>query len=77
MDCQMPVMDGFTAVRKIREYEKEQNKKHHIPIIALTANASGEDQKLCFEAGMDDFCSKPIRRDFFESMVKKWTVEQD
>ena len=74
MDCQMPVMDGFTAVKKIRESEKEQNKKR-ISIIALTANAGDVDQKLCFEAGMDDFCSKPIRRDVFESLVKKWTAK--
>jgi len=55
MDCQMPVMDGYEATRKIRA--KESN--HHIPIVALTANATEADLDLCKEAGMDDTITKP------------------
>ena len=59
MDCQMPVMDGFTATQHIRERTDE---KADLPIIALTANAFTEDVKACISAGMDDHLSKPIRK---------------
>jgi signal transduction histidine kinase/CheY-like chemotaxis protein len=54
MDCQMPVMDGFEATRKIRQ---SGNK---IPIVALTANAQNTDRDACLEVGMNDFLSKPF-----------------
>lgn len=60
MDCQMPVMDGFEATRNIRLYESESGLSH-IPIIALTANASDDDRKVCLDSGMDDFLVKPMR----------------
>lgn len=59
MDCQMPVMDGFEATRRIRALP---GKKSAIPIIALTANAFSEDQQACLNAGMDGYLSKPVRR---------------
>ena len=59
MDCQMPVMDGFEATRRIRENEKNQSLAH-VPIIAMTGNAFDSDKQKCFEAGMDDFISKPV-----------------
>ena len=54
MDCQMPVMDGFEATRKIRQ---SGNK---IPIVALTANAQNTDRDACLEVGMNDFLTKPF-----------------
>ena len=59
MDCQMPVMDGFEATRRIREDEKSRNLAH-VPIVAMTGNAFDSDRQKCFEAGMDDFISKPV-----------------
>jgi polar amino acid transport system substrate-binding protein len=59
MDCQMPVMDGFTATRRIRESERERGGKH-LPIIALTANVMSEDRENCIAAGMDAHLGKPI-----------------
>ena len=59
MDCRMPVMDGFEATRRIRENEKNQTLAH-VPIIAMTGNAFDSDRQKCFEAGMDDFISKPV-----------------
>lgn len=58
MDVRMPVMDGLTATRLIRE--KELQTGRHTPIIAITAHAMSEDKDLCFDAGMDDYLPKPI-----------------
>lgn len=57
MDMRMPKMDGPTATREWRRREKQGE---HVPIIALTANTTADDIRLCREAGMDDFMSKPI-----------------
>jgi two-component system, sensor histidine kinase and response regulator len=59
MDCQMPVMDGFTATRRIRELESSRGSKR-LPIIALTANVMSEDRENCIAAGMDAHLGKPI-----------------
>ncbi|HSG22446.1 MAG TPA: response regulator, partial [Azonexus sp.] len=67
MDCQMPVMDGYTATRKLRETPAWQA----LPIIALTANAMIEDQEACLAAGMNSHVAKPIRMEvLYESMAK-------
>jgi PAS domain S-box-containing protein len=60
MDCQMPVMDGFTASRRIREAEKQRGNGVRLPIIALTANVMSEDRQNCIAAGMDAHLGKPI-----------------
>ena len=60
MDCQMPVMDGFTATRRIREMERQSGHGKRIPIIALTANVMSEDRESCIAAGMDAHLGKPI-----------------
>ncbi len=59
MDIQMPVMDGITATKKIREIEASSNS--HIPIIAITANALSGDKEKCLAAGMNDYISKPFQ----------------
>lgn len=71
MDCQMPIMDGFEATKKVLEYEKEAQLKH-IPIIALTANAMKGDKEKCIQAGMDDYLSKPVRQRDFTMIIKKF-----
>jgi len=60
MDIQMPIMDGFTATREIRNWEQEEERKPGV-IIALTANALKEDKEKCFDIGMNDFLSKPFK----------------
>jgi two-component system, sensor histidine kinase and response regulator len=60
MDCQMPVMDGFTATRRIREAEHRSGRGKRVPIIALTANVMSEDRESCIAAGMDAHLGKPI-----------------
>lgn len=59
MDCQMPVMDGYQATKKIREIEKG-NGARHIPIIALTAGSDKEDRERCRLSGMDGYLTKPF-----------------
>jgi len=68
MDCQMPEMDGYEASRQIRILEKD---KDHMPIIALTANALKESKEECFEAGMDDFATKPIKMDILKEVIER------
>ena len=58
MDVQMPVMDGYTATRKIRALDDPARAK--IPILAMTANAFDEDRCNALESGMNGFLSKPI-----------------
>ncbi|HEY6618901.1 MAG TPA: response regulator, partial [Steroidobacteraceae bacterium] len=68
MDLQMPVMDGMTATRKIRDWETSG----HIPIIALTANAMTGDRELCEAAGMDGYLTKPIEVERLRNILAKF-----
>lgn len=74
MDCMMPIIDGYQATAEIRKFEKE-NKITPTTIIALTANATEEDKKKCLAAGMDDFITKPIRREFIEERINSWVAK--
>jgi CheY-like chemotaxis protein len=68
MDIQMPVMDGLEAARRIRA----QGRFKSLPIIAMTANASTQDQRACLAAGMNDFVSKPVEPKRFLDIVARW-----
>jgi signal transduction histidine kinase/ActR/RegA family two-component response regulator len=70
MDCQMPVMDGFEATDRIR------TKGITTPVIALTAYARSEDEQQCFDAGMNDFLSKPFRQSELREILLKWLGEE-
>jgi CheY-like chemotaxis protein len=70
MDCQMPELDGFAATREIRAAGGAAGA---VPVIALTASALASDEELCRAAGMDDFLSKPVRRDALAATLHRWT----
>lgn len=74
MDCQMPDMDGFEATRRIRKGEAG-DRYLHIPIIALTANAMKGDKETCYEAGMDDYLSKPFDAHDLAEKVAYWAEQ--
>jgi len=70
MDVSMPIMNGHQATRKIREIEQETGT--HTPIIGVTAHALESDRELCFQAGMDDYLSKPISPEALEDKIRNW-----
>src|SRR5690606_18612952 len=72
MDCQMPVMDGYSATRRWREMEEEAGDGRHVPIIAMTANAMAGDRQKCLDAGMDDYLAKPVTRSELERTLARW-----
>lgn len=73
MDCEMPVMDGFTATKRLRENEERLNNTP-TPIIALTAHAVTGAKDKCFACGMDDFLSKPFTMSTLQLMLDKWLL---
>jgi CheY-like chemotaxis protein/HPt (histidine-containing phosphotransfer) domain-containing protein len=70
MDCQMPVMDGFEATRRVREAERV-GQGRRVPVIALTANAMKGDRERCLEAGMDGYVAKPINPDVLVRAIEE------
>lgn len=74
MDVQMPMMDGHTATRMIRDWEKDSN-VHAIPIIALTAHAFPEEMRKSIAAGCSDHLTKPIRKDILLNTMQKWIMQ--
>lgn len=68
MDLQMPIMDGYEAAAKIREFDKET------PIIALTASATLDTKGKTFDVGMNDYISKPFNPNELYGTIKKYTT---
>ena len=75
-DCNMPELNGYELVRRIREFERAEG-RGHTPVIACTANAYGEEADRCFEAGMDDYLSKPIELGTLAGKLDRWLLGRD
>jgi len=71
MDVEMPGMDGLQATRRLRSMGHLE-----VPIVAMTAHAMKEDMERCLECGMNDYLSKPIRKDLLLATVAKWTCKE-
>ncbi|MDX1802080.1 MAG: ATP-binding protein [Marinobacter sp.] len=71
MDCQMPLMDGYEATRTIRDWENLTSRSP-TPIIALTADALPGTEIACREAGMNDYISKPVRKERLRDILSRW-----
>lgn len=74
MDCQMPELDGFETTRMIRTHEQPGTR---LPIIAMTANAMAGDREHCLASGMDDFVSKPVKRQDLHRVLTQWLPPSD
>jgi CheY-like chemotaxis protein len=71
MDIQMPVMDGITATKKIRQLEQDRKIEKPIQIIAITANSLKDDRQKCLEAGMNEYISKPFNLEKFPLIISQ------
>ena len=69
MDCQMPVVDGFTATRQIRE--REAGSGRATPIVAMTAGSVGGDRERCLAVGMDEYLAKPFGAERLRDVLNK------
>ena len=73
MDINMPEMDGIEATRQIRSHEMQFKPETRVPILALTANVLTDFKQKCLGAGMDDFLTKPIKRDLVFEALQTWS----
>lgn len=73
MDCQMPRMDGYQATRSIRELEKSGELAGRRTIVGLSAAAIRGDRERAMEAGMDDYLTKPLRKQELADCIRRWT----
>lgn len=69
MDCQMPEMNGYDAAREIRNREDPDS---HVPIIALTAEALSGCRERCLAQGMDDYLTKPVKKEHLSEALQRW-----
>ncbi|CAD0039078.1 unnamed protein product [Aureobasidium pullulans] len=74
MDIEMPIIDGMTCTKMIRQAQQDGDITNHIPIIAVTANARSEQLQAAIDVGMDDGISKPFRVDDLEKIIEKVVV---
>jgi len=81
MDCQMPVMDGYSFTRMLRKQENaarsEGGTATRQVVVALTGHAREEDRQVCIDAGMDDYLSKPFSMKQLDAILSRWLVPEN
>lgn len=70
MDCNMPVMDGYEATARIRDWGHKNGQ--HLPVLAMTANTESAGLQRCLQAGMDDYLSKPMSLQMLSDKLTQW-----
>ena len=73
VDLDLPGIDGLQLTRLVRE--RERTTDQHLPIIAITARATGDEESQCTAAGMDGFLRKPIKAAVLEATIEPWLVK--
>lgn len=79
MDCQMPEMDGFEAVRRLRDRTQTEyswTTRADVPVVALTANALAGDAARCLEAGFSDYLAKPFKQQQLSQLLGRWLGQE-
>lgn len=75
MDCQMPDLDGYETIRRLRQ--REAGRRRHLPVIAITAHAMKGDREKCLHAGMDDYIAKPFDEVELAEALDRWLDVSD
>ena len=76
MDCEMPILDGFSATQQLRAWEVS-NQRIRTPIVALTAHILAEHKERARQAGMDGHMSKPVELSQLRELIEHWVAERD
>ena len=76
MDCEMPVMDGFTATQRLREWEAREQRPR-TPVVALTAHILGEHKDRARQCGMDGHIAKPVELSQLRELLGHWVLARD
>jgi len=79
MDCQMPEMDGFEALRRLRNRDdvtRSFTTARDVPVVALTANALAGDAEHCLAVGFSDYLAKPFKQQQLIDLVRRWTIDR-
>jgi signal transduction histidine kinase/response regulator RpfG family c-di-GMP phosphodiesterase len=72
MDCMMPITDGYEATAQIRQIEKNRADEKPVIIFALTANAGESERDKCKKIGMNDYISKPVKKETIDNLISEW-----
>jgi signal transduction histidine kinase/ActR/RegA family two-component response regulator len=76
LDLEMPIMDGYTTIKHIREQENGRNTTGQLTVIAMSANALNEEKQRAFNLGVNDYITKPVNFILLRDMLEKWLMNQ-
>jgi CheY-like chemotaxis protein len=76
MDCEMPILDGFSATQQLRAWEVG-NQRTRTPVVALTAHILAEHKERARQAGMDGHMAKPVELSQLRDLIEHWVAQRD